>query len=73
MATLTVTKYLLATALVSISFMANADPRDDQVRAAYASWNAAFNRADAKALAAFYTGNASFLPATHDIIQGPGG
>ena len=73
MATLTVTKYLLATALIAISFAAKADPRDDQVRTAYAAWNAAFNRADAKTLAAFYTSDASFLPATHDIIEGPQG
>jgi ketosteroid isomerase-like protein len=44
-----------------------------QVEAAYAAWDAAFNRADAKALAAFYSRDATFLPATHDIIEGPAG
>jgi uncharacterized protein (TIGR02246 family) len=49
-----------------------ANPSDNQVRAAYSAWNAAFNKGDAKAVAAFYADDASFLPATHDVIQGPG-
>jgi ketosteroid isomerase-like protein len=52
---------------------AKADPIDDEVKAAYSAWDAAFNKADAKAVAAFYTNNAIFLPATHDVIKGPGG
>ncbi|MFA1678178.1 DUF4440 domain-containing protein [Rhizobium mongolense] len=52
---------------------AKADPIDDEVKAAYSAWDAAFNKADAKAVAAFYTDNAIFLPATHDVIKGPGG
>lgn len=51
---------------------AKADPADE-VKAAYSAWDAAFNKADAKAVAAFYTDNAIFLPATHDVIKGPGG
>ena len=43
------------------------------VAAAYAAWDEAFNKSDAKALAAFYTDNAAFLPATHDVIRGPAG
>jgi ketosteroid isomerase-like protein len=35
--------------------------------------DAAFNNADAKAIAAFYTDDAIFLPATHDVIKGPAG
>jgi uncharacterized protein (TIGR02246 family) len=50
-----------------------ADPHDNQVRAAYSAWNAAFNKSDAKAIVAFYADDASFLPATHDVIQGPDG
>jgi uncharacterized protein (TIGR02246 family) len=46
---------------------------DEQVKAAYAAWDDAFNKGDAKAVAAFYTDNATFLPATHDVVQGPGG
>jgi len=51
---------------------AKADPADE-VKAAYSAWDAAFNKADAKAVAAFYTDNAIFLPATHDVIRGPDG
>lgn len=45
----------------------------DDVKAAYSAWDAAFNNADAKAIAAFYTDDAIFLPATHDVIKGPAG
>lgn len=51
---------------------AKADAAAD-VKAAYAAWDAAFNKADAKAIAAFYTDDAVFLPATHDVIKGPAG
>lgn len=51
---------------------AKADPADD-VKAAYSAWDEAFNKGDAKAIAAFYTDNAIFLPATHEVITGPGG
>lgn len=44
-----------------------------QVEVAYAAWNAAFNEGNAKALAALYATDATFLPATHDVIQGPAG
>jgi len=40
---------------------------------AYAAWDAAFNKGDARAVAAFYTADATFLPATHDVIEGPAG
>lgn len=49
-----------------------ADPAAD-VTAAYGAWDDAFNKGDAKALAAFYTDDAIFLPATHDVIKGPEG
>lgn len=55
------------------SSSARAQSVDEQVKAAYAAWDEAFNKGDAKAIAAFYTDNAAFLPATHDIIHGPGG
>jgi uncharacterized protein (TIGR02246 family) len=51
---------------------AKADPADD-VKAAYSAWDAAFNEADAKAIAAFYTEDAIFLPVTHEVVMGPGG
>jgi ketosteroid isomerase-like protein len=45
----------------------------DQVKAAYAAWDAAFNKGDAKAVAAFYAADATFLPPSHDVIEGPAG
>ena len=63
------TRHLLAAVLIMIPLGATADPLDDQVRATYSAWNAAFNKGDSKAVAAFYTADTSFLPATHDIIQ----
>jgi uncharacterized protein (TIGR02246 family) len=50
-----------------------ADEIEDQVKAAYAAWDEAFNKGDAKALAAFYAEDATFLPPTHEVIQGPAG
>ncbi|MFC3283094.1 YybH family protein [Litchfieldella rifensis] len=46
---------------------------EEDVSAAYAEWDTAFNESDAKSLAAFYTEDTLFLPANHDIIQGPVG
>ena len=66
-------RHFLAVALITIPSVAWADPLDDQVSAAYLAWNAAFNRGDAEEIASFYTGDASFLPATHEVIQGPDG
>lgn len=36
------------------------------------TWNAAFNRGDAAAVAALYTDDATVLPHTHDVIRGSG-
>lgn len=52
---------------------ANAGPVEDQVKDAYSAWDTAFNKADSKAVAAFYAENAIFLPATHDVLKGPDG
>src|SRR3954451_547039 len=46
---------------------------DEQVREAYAAWDAAFGKGDAKSISAFYTEDALFLPPTHDVIKGPAG
>ena len=43
----------------------------DRIEAAYAAWDAAFNTQDAKAVAALYVADATFLPATHQVIEGP--
>ena len=45
----------------------------EEIGPAYAAWDAAFAKGDAKALAAFYADDAMFLPATHDVIRGPAG
>jgi ketosteroid isomerase-like protein len=47
-----------------------ADPKSD-VTAAYAAWDAAFNKGDAKAVAAAYLPNAQLLPPTHEVASGP--
>ena len=47
-----------------------ADPKSD-VTAAYAAFDAAFNKGDAKTLAAAYLPNAKLLPPTHEVASGP--
>jgi ketosteroid isomerase-like protein len=47
-------------------------PQDD-VKNAYAAWDAAFNKTDAKAIAALYADDAILLPPTHNVIKGPAG
>lgn len=47
-----------------------ADLKDD-VAAAYESWNAAFNKGDAQALASAYLEDAKLLPPTHTVLSGP--
>lgn len=64
-AMLTLSVGLLAPAMVA------AAGSDDQVRAAYAAWDAAFGKSDAKAIGAMYTDDALFLPPTHDVLRGP--
>src|SRR5947209_3907019 len=44
---------------------------EDQVKAAYAAFNAAFNNSDAKAVAGMYVADAVILPPSHDVIKGP--
>ena len=41
-----------------------------EVVAAYMAWDAAFNKADAKAVAAAYLSNARVLPPTHEVVSG---
>jgi ketosteroid isomerase-like protein len=41
--------------------------------AAYAAWDASFNKSDAKGVAAFYTEDSLLLPPSHDVIKGPAG
>jgi len=51
--------------------MAAAAGSDEQVRAAYAAWDAAFGKSDAKSIGAMYTDDALFRPPTHDVLRGP--
>lgn len=67
-------RILLAAAAFAFStVMALAGPVDDQVKAAYAAWNDAFNKADAKAVSAAYEADSVFLPADHNVYDGPAG
>ncbi len=59
--------------IVGATLAAKAQSADEQVKAAYAAWDEAFNKGDAKAVAAFYTEDATFLPPSHDVLEGPGG
>ena len=47
-----------------------ADLKSD-VTAAYAAWDAAFNKGDAKTFAAAYLPNAKLLPPSHEVASGP--
>jgi uncharacterized protein (TIGR02246 family) len=47
-----------------------AGPNDDAVSSAFRAWNGAFNKGDAKAVAALYTSDAVLLPASHEIKKG---
>ena len=52
---------------------ASAASTKDQVVAAYAAWDAAFNTGDAMKVCALYTDDAVLLPPTHDVMNGPAG
>jgi uncharacterized protein (TIGR02246 family) len=58
---------------MSLSHLGYADEFEDQIKSAYAAWDTAFNKQDAKELAGFYTEDAYFLPATHEVIEGRAG
>ena len=47
-----------------------ADAKSD-VTAAYAAWDVAFNKRDAKTIAATYLPNAKLLPPSHEVESGP--
>jgi len=64
---------LCATALILAAGNARADAVDDQVTAAYAAWNEAFNKGDPQAIAVFYTDDAKLMPPDHAVYEGPAG
>ncbi|MBB4258662.1 MULTISPECIES: YybH family protein [unclassified Bradyrhizobium] len=47
-----------------------ADAKGD-VQQAYAAWDAAFNKHDAKAIGASYVATAKLMPPTHQVASGP--
>ena len=47
-----------------------ADVKSD-VTAAYAAWDAAFNKGDAKAVSVAYLPSAKLMPPTHEVASGP--
>ena len=62
---------LVLVAGLLVPSLAQAASLQEQVSAAYRAWDAAFNKGDPKAVAAFYAEDAVILPPTHDIIKGP--
>ena len=64
---------LVLVAGLLVPSLAQAASLQEQVSAAYAAWDAAFNKGDAKAVAAFYADDAVFPPPTHDVVKGPAG
>jgi ketosteroid isomerase-like protein len=64
---------LVAAGVCGLALPAVAQEVEQQVTEAYAAWDAAFNAGDADAVAAAYTDDAIFLPATHAVIEGPSG
>jgi ketosteroid isomerase-like protein len=63
---------IIGTASLAIAPALAGSPEED-VKTAYAAWDAAFGKGDAKAIAAFYADDAIFLPANHEVIKGPAG
>jgi uncharacterized protein (TIGR02246 family) len=63
---------LVFTALLGVGASLAASAEDD-VKAAYSAWDAAFNKGDAGAVAALYSDDALMLPPSHDVIKGPAG
>jgi ketosteroid isomerase-like protein len=49
------------------------DSPGEDVKAAYAAWDAAFAKADPKAVSAFYTDDALLMPPSHKVVRGPAG
>ncbi|ASY62912.1 conserved hypothetical signal peptide protein [Sinorhizobium sojae CCBAU 05684] len=65
---------VLAACSISIaSTQVRAGPLEDDVKAAYSAWDAAFQKKDAKAVATLYAEDALLLPPSHNLIEGPAG
>jgi uncharacterized protein (TIGR02246 family) len=59
--------------LAGLSQAVLADEFEDQVKSAYSAWDAAFNKGDESAVAAFYAEDAYLLPPSHKVIEGQKG
>jgi uncharacterized protein (TIGR02246 family) len=57
--------------LLFAAIAALAGPAEDRVTSSFNAFNSAFNKGDAKAVAAMYAPDAVVLPASHDIISSP--
>lgn len=66
----TIAQLAMIFGMIGAAAPAFAQSAEEQVTAAYADWDAAFNAGDADAVAASYTEDALFLPATHDVVNG---
>lgn len=62
---------LTASAVLLGPTMVAAATSDEQVKEAYAAWDAAFGKSDAKLIAAMYAADAVLLPPSHDVLKGP--
>lgn len=65
----------IASVLVTLGLSpgAFAASAEEQVTAAYAAWDQAFNTGDPLKVCALYTDDAVLLPPTHDVMNGPAG
>jgi uncharacterized protein (TIGR02246 family) len=61
----------LSGGLVSGVSVASAQSVEEEVTSAYAAWDEAFNSGEAAAVAEAYAEDATFLPPTHEVIEGP--
>ena len=63
---------LACAALAFTTLAATAGPNEESVEKAFGAWNSAFNKGDAKAIAALYTSDAVLLPPSHEVKSGSG-
>ena len=68
----TTRRVALFAALTATSLMAVAGQAEDSVDKAFAAWNGAFNKGDARTVASLYSPDAVLLPATHEVTTGSG-
>lgn len=63
-------KLFACTALAFTSLVSTAGPNEVSVDKAFSAWNSAFNKGDAKGVAALYTSDAVLLPPSHEVKSG---